>query len=121
LLASRGVMLKRTRAGGAEHEYWKHELRVLLERHGYDVAEEFALGGGKTADLRADRGDHAIFIEVETGRSDIAANIAKYPDDVQLVVFFTNVEIARRYRELVLLDRPSTRCLTPTEIEQLAA
>src|SRR5262249_46574777 len=121
LLALHGVAVKQQRAGGAEHEFWKHELRVRLERHGYVVTEEYPLGGGKTADLRADRGGRVLFIEVETGHSDIAANVAKYPGDVQLVVFFTNVEVAGRYRELVLLDRPSTRCLTPTEIEQLVA
>jgi hypothetical protein len=119
MLASRGVVIKQARTGGAEHEYWKHELRTVLERRGWLVAEEFALGGGKTADLRADRGRRVLFIEVETGRSDIAANVAKYPADADLVLFFTNADIAARFRELVLLDRPGTRCLTPAEVEQL--
>jgi hypothetical protein len=83
------------------------------------VVEEFPLGGGKTADLRAERSDRVLFIEVETGRSDIAANVAKYPSDAQLIVFFTSTDIAQQYRTLVLLDRPSTRCITPTEIEQV--
>jgi len=121
LLASRGVTLKPTRGGGAEHEFWKHELRTVLERAGWLVAEEFALGGGKSADLRADRGDRALFVEVETGRSDIAANVAKYPRDVDLVVFFTTAEVAQRYRDLVLLDRPGTRCLTPADLHQVGA
>jgi hypothetical protein len=121
LLASRGVALRPRRAGGAEHEFWKHELRSGLQRNGYKVAEEFALGGGKTADLRAERDGRVLFIEVETGRSDIAANVAKYPSDAALIVFFTSAEVAQRYRELVLLDRPGTRCLTPTEIDRIAA
>jgi hypothetical protein len=121
LLASRGVAPKVARAGGAGHEFWKHELHALLERHGYVVADEFPLGGGKTADLRAERDNHVLFIEVETGRSDIAANVAKYPSDADLVVFFTSAEVAQRYRDLVMLDRPGTRCLTPTEIERIAA
>jgi len=121
LLASRGVAPKVARAGGAEHEFWKHELHALLERHGYVVADEFPLGGGKTADLRADRSEHVVFIEVETGRSDIAANVAKYPSDADLIVFFTSAEVAHRYRDLVMLDRPGTRCLTPAEIDQVAA
>jgi hypothetical protein len=121
VLASRGVALKHTLGGGAEHEFWKHELRRVLERHGYLIAEEFALGGGKTADLRADRDNRVLFIEVETGRSDIAANVAKYPSDAQLIVFFTSADVAQRYRDLVILDRPGTRCLTPTEIDQVAA
>ena len=69
LLASRGITMQQTRRGGAEHEFWKHEVRRALERRGWIVAEEFALGGGKTADLRADRGERTLFIEVETGRS----------------------------------------------------
>jgi len=121
VLASRGVAPKVARAGGAEHELWKHELHAVLQRHGYAVAEEFPLGGGKTADLRADRSDHVLFIEVETGRSDIAPNVAKYPSDADLIVFFTSAEVAQRYRDLVMLDRPGTRCVTPAEIDQIAA
>jgi len=121
LLASRGVALRQQRTGGAEHEFWKHELRSVLQRHGYEVAEEFALGGGKTADLRAARNERVLFIEVETGRSDIAANVAKYSSDADLIVFFTSADIAARYRELVLLDRPGTRCLTPADVDRIAA
>ena len=121
LLGSRGVALKQTRGGGAEHEYWKHELRVLLERRGWLVAEEFALGGGRTADLRADRRERVLFIEVETGRSDIAANVAKYASDADLIVFFTSADVAQRYRDLVTLDRPATLCLTPSELDRIGA
>jgi len=119
VLASRGVALRQQRAGGAEHEFWKHELRSVLQQHEYEVAEEFPLGGGKTADLRAERNGHVLFIEVETGRSDIAANVAKYPSNAALVVFFTSANIAQRYRDLVLLDRPSTRCVTPVDLGDL--
>jgi hypothetical protein len=120
LLASRGIAPKIARAGGAEHEFWKHELHAVLQRHGHVVADEFPLGGGRTADVRAERESHVLFIEVETGRSDIAANVAKYPRDADLIVFFTSAEVAQRYRDLVMLDRPGTRCLTPVEIDQVA-
>jgi hypothetical protein len=115
LLSQRGMTLTRSRTGGAEHEYWKHEARSLLERRGYAVVEEYALGAGKAADLRAERQGHVLFVEVETGRSDIAANLAKYSPTDNLVVLFTN-ETAARYRDLVLLDRPGTRCLTPANL-----
>lgn len=121
LLTSRGVTIKSARGGGAAHEFWKHELRVLLERRGYSVTEEHPLGGGKTADLRAMRGDSVLFIEIETGRSDIAANVAKYSSDADLVVFFTDEEVAARYRALILVDRPGTQCLTPRDVDLLAA
>ena len=59
-----------------------------------------------------------LFVEVETGRSDIAANLAKYHDDNDLVVLFTN-DTAARYRDLILLARPSTRCLTTAELHRI--
>lgn len=120
-LVTRGVPPPRTRTGGAEHEYWKHDVRVRLERNGYTVTEEYPLGGGKTADLRAQRDERVVFVEVETGRSNIAANIAKYASGQELVVVFTSDEVAGRYRELVMLDRPGTRCVTPAEIDRIAA
>ena len=121
LLASRGVAPTVTRAGGAEHEFWKHELRSLLERHRYAVTEEYPLGGGRTADLSAERDGRTLYVEIETGRSNIPANVAKYASGDDLVVFFTSEEVAQRYRELVVLDRPGTRCLTPREIDHLVA
>ncbi|MBV8518808.1 MAG: ATP-binding protein [Acidobacteria bacterium] len=118
-LVARGVVAQRARSGGAEHEFWKHELRQVLERHGWSVNEEFALGGGKTADLRAERDHHVLFVEVETGRSDIAANVAKYPPSAALVMFFTSADVAAQYRPLIALDRPATRCITPADMDQL--
>ncbi len=118
-LAAHGTVVQRARTGGAEHEFWKHELRQVLERHGWRVNEEFALGGGKTADLRAKRDRHVLFVEVETGRSDIAANVAKYPPNAALVMFFTSEDVAAQYRSLIALDRPATRCITPADMDQL--
>jgi hypothetical protein len=119
-LSSQGVTLKQVRGGGAEHEYWKHELRTRFERHGYGVTEEHPLGGGRTADLRAHRDDRVLFIEIETGRSNIPANIAKYADGDELLLFFTSEEVASRYRDLVTLDRPGTPCFTPRDLERIA-
>lgn len=118
LLHQKGIAITRTRHGGAEHEFWKHELRTRLQRRGYTIAEEYALGAGRTADLRAERQGQVLFVEVETGRSDIAANLAKYHDDNDLVVLFTN-DTAARYRDLILLARPSTRCLTTAELHRI--
>lgn len=119
LLASHGVEQKQLRRGGAEHEFWKHEIGALLERHGFRVLPEHPLGGGRTADVRAERNGRVLFVEIETGRSDIAANVAKYGDGEELLVFFTSEEVAARYRDLVMLDRPGTRCCTPREMDQL--
>jgi hypothetical protein len=120
VLASRGITVTTKRAGGAEHEFWKHELRVRLDRQGFAVIDEYPLGGGKTADLRAQKNDRTLFIEIETGRSDIPANIAKYTEGDELIVFFTSDDVATRYRDLITLDRPATRCVTPGDIDRVA-
>jgi energy-coupling factor transporter ATP-binding protein EcfA2 len=77
LLVTRGVDVTRSRHGGVEHEYWKYRVRLQLERRGYTVAEEQPVGGGKTVDVYGKRGDAEVWVEVETGRSDVGANIAK--------------------------------------------
>lgn len=52
--------------------------------------------------------------------ADIAANVAKCPSDARLIVFFTSNDVAQCYRDLVLLDRPGTRCVTPADIDRVA-
>jgi hypothetical protein len=121
VLAAHGVVPRATRSGGPEHEYWKHEVRSHLERHGFAVVDEHPLGGGKTADLRAEKNGRVIFIEVETGRSDIPANLAKYSANDELVVFFTSETVAERHREEVESERPGTRSVTPRELDAIAS
>lgn len=72
-----GITVTRLRHGGAEHEYWKFTIAEHLRAHGFTVAEEAPIGGGKTVDLLATRHDQQFVIEVETGRSDIIANAQK--------------------------------------------
>jgi hypothetical protein len=54
-LVGKQVTVTRSRHGGVEHEYWKYRVRQHLERRGYTVEEEYAIGGGKTVDLHARR------------------------------------------------------------------
>lgn len=101
-LAERGVDLRRSRHGGAEHEYWKWAIRSRLERAGYAVDEEYPVGDGKTVDLRATLGSEVVWVEVETGRSDILANIAKCRALPGRVVFvFTDAQTRDQYRDQV--------------------
>jgi len=65
------------RLGGPEHRYWKKRLADRLRASGYDVTEEYPVGGGKTIDLVAERDGKRIAFEIETGRSDAAANARK--------------------------------------------
>jgi Holliday junction resolvase len=59
------------------HTYWKRRLAEHLRTRGYEVAEEFPVGGGKTIDLVATRGGKRVAFEIETGASDAAANVRK--------------------------------------------
>jgi hypothetical protein len=79
------------RAGGAVHEYWRNEVRKTLQEHGYTVQAEYALGEGRAVDLRGEKGGAVVWVEVETGRSDVGASSAKLSGvDGVRVLFFTD-------------------------------
>ena len=63
------------RHGGAEHRYWCKVLADRLRAQRYAVTEEAPIGGGKTIDLLAERGGKRIAFEIETGKSDAAAEV----------------------------------------------
>ena len=65
------------RLGGPEHRYWKKRLAEHLRGEDYDVTEEYPLGGGKTIDLVAARNGRLVAYEIETGKSDVTANVRK--------------------------------------------
>ena len=55
-LEKAGITLAR-KHGGPEHEYWKFIIADRLRKRGFTVTEEYAVGGGKTIDLHAARGE----------------------------------------------------------------
>lgn len=65
------------RRGSVTHEYWKQQYAKYYQNQGYSVEIEKAIGEGKTVDLLATNDDQVIAIEIETGKSDILANIKK--------------------------------------------
>jgi hypothetical protein len=65
------------RNGGPVHTYWKRRLAEHLRARGYEVTDEYPIGGGKTIDLVATRDGKRIAFEIETGHSDGAANVTK--------------------------------------------
>jgi hypothetical protein len=117
-LAQHGVTLPSDRRGGAAHEYWRATIRLLLERHAYTTTAEFPVGEGRTVDLHATKGDHEVFVEVETGKSDISANIKKCAGLPGVVIFFflTN-ELRSTWQDQL---PGSALALTPGELDQLA-
>lgn len=87
-----GGTIRRSGRAGLEHEFWRARIKERCEARGYTVTEEYHLGGGKHVDLRAHQGDRVLLIEVETGKSDVSANIAKCAGHGPLVVFFTSLQ-----------------------------
>ena len=66
-----------TRHGSMEHQYWKEKVAARLRELGFRVEEEHPIGGGRTVDLVATRNGKRYAIEIETGKSDAAANVRK--------------------------------------------
>jgi hypothetical protein len=72
-----GIRTQSAREGGPVHTYWKHRLADHLKSCGYAVTEELSIGEGKTIDIVAERDSKRIAFEIETGNSDVKANIEK--------------------------------------------
>lgn len=120
LLERAGVRVQRLRHGGAEHEYWKFAIAQHLRSQGFSVTEEAPVGGGKTVDLLATRGDERIVIEVETGRSDIIANALKCAaTDGDVIFVFTDPDIRASYAPQIHALLPEARVLSTGELPKL--
>ncbi|HUU16303.1 MAG TPA: DUF87 domain-containing protein [Sedimentisphaerales bacterium] len=68
---------KSDRHGGPEHRYWVRTIADYLKTQGLKVTEEAAVGEGKTIDILAVKDGQKIAFEIETGKSDVAANVKK--------------------------------------------
>lgn len=108
-LNAAGAQVRHDRSeGGIEHRFGRWYVARWLREHGYNVAFEVATKTGKYVDAVASKDGLSIAIEIETGKSDIKANIdnaltagypfvyivATNPDAFQLVR--RAVESARR-------------------------
>jgi hypothetical protein len=65
------------RQGGLAHRFYLQKAAEHFKAEGYNVHAEFPIGDGRTVDLVALKGMEKVAVEVETGKSDPAANIAK--------------------------------------------
>ena len=63
-----------------EHRYWIKQACRFFEKKGYEMTHEYPIKGKGAVDLLAQRPGHRMAIEVETGKSDIKANLAKIKD-----------------------------------------
>lgn len=116
-LQEEGISVPSAGHGGAAHEYWRQTLRHILERHGYTATEEFPIGEGRSVDLHATRNDHEVFVEIETGKSDIKANIDKCRGLLGLVVFFF---VSNELRDAWVNELDAALTITTTELERFA-
>ena len=104
------------REGGPVHAYWKRCLAEHLKTCGYEVGEEYPIGGGKAIDLVAARDGKRIAFEVETGHSDGAANVRKCLNaGVDRVVVVTTSRKVKHSLPLGPAGRACAEVLTATE------
>ena len=80
-LAKRMCGLDRQAAGSTNrasltHEYWKHFYAERFRREGYAVEVEAPCSRG-FVDVLAKKGQESIGIEIETGKSDVVANVKR--------------------------------------------
>lgn len=102
-----------------EHEYWQRWYARELENAGWQVEFEAAREGGRV-DLRATRGNERIAVEIETGRSDVCANVRACVNDrrfSRIIVIATTRE-AHRHIERMLVRQG---LLDPVRIVLLCA
>jgi len=60
-----------------EHSYWVNRVAEQLGKRGYEITLEYHIEGDGDVDLVIERPGERIAIEVETGKSDIQANLEK--------------------------------------------
>ncbi|MFC1551922.1 hypothetical protein ACFL6P_05080 [Candidatus Latescibacterota bacterium] len=94
-----------TRTGGVTHEYWKNKYAEKYRDKGYNVTLEEPVGGGKTVDLTAKKDNKKIALEIETGRSDILANVKKcLENDFDKIVIVATTEQAEKKVQQILKE-----------------
>jgi len=60
-----------------EHRYWVKKADAYFRQQGYEITREHVIHGNGAIDLLAEKPSGRIAVEVETGKSDIAENLAK--------------------------------------------
>ncbi|MBN1817943.1 MAG: restriction endonuclease [Sedimentisphaerales bacterium] len=63
-----------------EHRYWVQQTARYFQKRGYEVKQEHPVKGNGAIDLLAERAGERIAVEVETGQSNIKANLDKIKD-----------------------------------------
>ncbi len=92
-----------------EHTYWARKVAQQFEKRGFDVTLEYQIKGDGVVDLLAERPGERVAVEIETGKSDIAANVrnalaAKFDRVVLVATSPAAVSACQRAIEMEDLD-----------------
>jgi len=118
-LKGEGHNLQQTRRHGSlVHLYWMDYIKSCFKKSGYKVKEECPIGEGKTVDLVAQKGKRRLAIEVETGKSDVVANVRKClaAGFVNVVVFAVDKKVKRSLSKKELLQDRRVILVLPHEL-----
>jgi hypothetical protein len=96
-----GYKPKSWRKGGVEHQYWQYKTAQFFQYKGYKVRENYRIGNGKEIDIVVEKDNEIIAIEIETGKSDILANIEKCQGFKKVLCLVTQPELKGRLQEKV--------------------
>lgn len=84
------------------HEYWKRVYARRFSIEGYDVEVEAPYGDGRV-DVLARKNGESVAIEVETGKSDVVANVKRaLAEKVDRIVVVATDEVAYKKVERAL-------------------
>jgi len=102
--------------GSAEHEYWKHHIAKTLKNTGWKVEIEKQIPNDGAIDIYAQKGNKKLCLEIETGKSDIAANIANHhkANLGELIMVPTNPLAAEKIDKLS--PKKTIIILNPTQV-----
>jgi hypothetical protein len=109
-------------AGGAEHEYGKDIVAKYLQGRGYRTVKEYQVPDDGRVDVLGERDGERVAVEVETGKSDIQANLKKTIAGGfdRVAVYATNPD-ARRAVERAAGEHPGVEILTAADLDGAAA
>ncbi len=108
------------RRGGLVHEYWKHKIAADLRAKGLDVQVEVPLDTGGTVDILIHTTQGPKVIEVETGKSDVQANVEKCRKAGLSVTFVaTDRDVQKKLIGLLTAETKVSCTLEPELAEHL--
>lgn len=102
---------------GAEHEHTKEFVAQHFQARGYKVTKEYQVPGDGIIDVVAERDGERIAVEVETGKSDIEANLDKldHANATTAIAVPTNAH-ARERLEALQPDHPTIQVQTTEDL-----